>query len=258
MAEGGGPSPEDADSQDGIIPKKRSRCSDEHGLYVILEAHLDSPQVHYREQLEGTVDFAMLLKYKKLLLALRKGAAPSGAIVQSACANALKKLFDDRKGAWHLIGREAAQVATSTAKKLRAMSRDVQQSLLKAKAKGRYPAWLISVLQLPHDVIAEPDDQEHAPAQEQAPAAEHAPPGASSSCSGPAERVSSSQAPEGIYFSQKKRLAYKVLQDGKIIWAQSTGPPKDYSGDDPAVEQVAFFEDGTTWSVPGLLVAPTM
>ena len=255
MSEEVGPCPEDADSKDGIIPsKKRSRCSDEHGLHAILAAHLDSPQVQYREQIEGPVDFPMLLKYKEVLLALRKGAAPSGAIVQSACTNALRNLFDDRKADWHLIGREAAQVATSTAKKLRAMSRDVQQSLLKAKAKGKYPEWLISVLQLPHDVIAE-SAEEPVPAQLHAAAAEDAPPGASGSDSGPAPDVSRSLAPEGIYYSQKKGLAYKVLHDGKIMWAQSIGPPKDYSGDDPTVEKVAFFEDGTTWSVPGLLVA---
>ena len=80
------------------------------------------------------MDAAKLQQHKTLLVALRQGPSPSGSIVQKAANIALEKLFKERESEWHL-GKEIPRKAECIAKKIRAMSRDIQQSLLKAKQK---------------------------------------------------------------------------------------------------------------------------
>ena len=190
---------------------------------------------------KGPLDPPRLLQQKPLLVALRQGPAPSGAIVQKAAKTALVKLFKARESEWHL-GKEAASKAESVAKKIRAMSRDIQQNLLKAKAKSRYPDWLITVLDLPADSAREE--------QPSVGCGEHA----SDQASLDVESSQQRKHDEEFYFNQKSGRAYKVVR-GETIWCDTMGAPKHPTGD-PAEEQVATWADGSTWRVPGLLVCP--
>ena len=124
----------------GSAGQCRQRCQSSDGLFEVFARHIVAPDVlAYREELDGADRHTDNLKRnRQLIVDIRAGPAPNGSLVQKHTAAAVKRHFQDKEEEWHL-GAELDGRATSVAKKIRAMSRDVQQAWLKSMKKGSTP-----------------------------------------------------------------------------------------------------------------------
>ena len=121
-------------------PKKKSRMvteSAESAAVEIMKKELQTPVlISYRESLQGARNTEQLSKY--------------GSLIQSIPDVALKTLVEwlitvakDKEDQWHLAA-DVDSWALQTAKRLKAMKRDVAQAVVKAKERpGKCrPPWL--------------------------------------------------------------------------------------------------------------------
>ena len=122
--------------------KPRPRAMDVEPILAVLQRWVATPgQLRYRETVRGCLQPAILESHVGLITALRAGPCQQGALPQSAVEAAFQRLAASREGDWHL-GAQQAAYAKSAAAMVRAMLRDVGQSLGKAAARGTEPKWL--------------------------------------------------------------------------------------------------------------------
>ena len=109
-------------------------------ITAVLTEHV-SPLIAYTEDLDGESDPTQLVLWKDLLLAIRDQLSKNGSLTQKPLAEALKALASAKESEWHLAA-EAGPWSVRTAKMLRAMSRHLQQAILKALSTSTTPDWL--------------------------------------------------------------------------------------------------------------------
>jgi hypothetical protein len=119
----------------------RTRCKDDEALLAVLQQHIEKTStIIYRDRLNSSLDASKLLEHKAMLLALRAGPCPTGSVVQSVAEAAFMKLATEKEEEWHL-GAEKPSWVKKMALRLRAMLRDIQQGIYKAKGR-KHPKWL--------------------------------------------------------------------------------------------------------------------
>ena len=202
----------------------RQRCQSSDGLFEVFARHIVAPDVlAYREELDGPIDTDKLMRNRQLIVDIRAGPAANGSLVQKHTAAAVKRHFQDKEEEWHL-GAELDGRATSVAKKIRAMSRDVQQAWLKSMKKGSTPKWLAVVLDIPPGQATQASHQKEKGKEEE----------------------------PTFHFDRDQMLAYKMV-GSRRVWCRRVGPPTPSSGD-PNEEAMAYWDDGTQWSIPAMMV----
>ena len=124
--------------------RPRVRCKGGSTIAAVLQKQLESPDIDYRREFKGTLDQKGLVKYKLMIRALFSGPCPNGSIIPKVAESAARELCVLNEKKWHLAGSQEA-TAKKIGVQIRAMLRDVQQSVIKAKGRV-YPEWLQTVL----------------------------------------------------------------------------------------------------------------
>ena len=115
---------------------KRKRCRADGLVFDACRAHVLKPDsLKYRESLAGPCLPALLQENTAMLLAVR-AATGEVPLVQKTAQEGFMRLatVNEEMPYWHL-GAKAAKWSERSAKKLRAMLRDVSQSLHKEKSR---------------------------------------------------------------------------------------------------------------------------
>ena len=122
----------------------RKRCTDPDVVLEVLLKHVASPDAFkYRVDLDGPTDAKELSAHSALLLALR--SATKAPLTQTACESALSTVASKNESTWHL-GRSQHKWAAKASRRLRAMIRDIDQGLVKARTRTHHPEWLVPFL----------------------------------------------------------------------------------------------------------------
>ena len=187
----------------------------------IFKEYFSTPDdLDYREEYAGIMSIEKLKKHKELIKALRKGPCPNGSIVQKTATTAMIELCRSKEESWHLA-TELEIRAASLAKKVRAMMRDVQQAVVKARGKAA-PEWLQHLLDLEPTYI---DVTDSAPVTDK---------------------------PFTYAYHDQQELAWRLREGDDMRnrqWCRKIRRP-GAAGDGDEAE--AVWGDGETWKVPAL------
>ena len=192
-----------------------------------MSANLGSPgSISYRDEVEGKLNAKELKKHVTLLLGLRSlkthlNKVFLNGIIEEICA--------DKESEWHL-GPDAKKFSGECGTMIRAMMRDVSQGLAKLKGKKseKPPQWLLPFVEVSK---SEPPPEELNP---------------------------SNQVGHFFFrYDPLMKLAYRWQASDKAsardYCSRMVSP--DGKADENVKEVEAVWEDGVTWSVPGLTAA---
>ena len=133
----------------------------EAAILQVLREHVLVPgELLYRETMNGKVDVPKIDANRDFMISFRKHAPHMN---QLRLTSLLVTLASEREATWHL-SEEARGWAAATAKRIRAMLRDIAQNLLKY-VHTKPPSWLAP--------FAQEGDVYRKPAADATAAAEH-------------------------------------------------------------------------------------
>ena len=180
----------------------------------ILKRHLPLPfEIKYRTAMTGALDAAEISKNHTLLFEIRN---KKSWLVQSDLKTDLLKIATDNEEQWALAG-EKQKYAQDTAKQIRAMLRDISQSIFKRNAEGKkieeMPDWLKPFASQAETIIQVPP--------------------------------------------QDERYKYGWDAEGLVAWRCHGKKAPEYALEmlvtgNPDAEVVGVWADGTTWAVPAM------
>lgn len=116
-------------------------CSDADKIAELLAKHIHTAEaLVYRDEVsKGTAQPPLIHKHVSLLQDIRQTC---GSITKLAAEHAFRKRASDMEEEWHLAtGLDSWAIKRGAM--LRAMLRDINQNLLKAKSRRTMPAWLL-------------------------------------------------------------------------------------------------------------------
>ena len=123
----------------------RTRGKDEVGFRQAVDDHIkNSNRFHYRNTLEGALNVKQLQKSQDFIIAVRKKMKN---INQSTAEKVFKNKAKDEEDTWHLA-KETKEYAKEQALMTRAMLRDVEQNVAKARKQPnkKAPSWALPFL----------------------------------------------------------------------------------------------------------------
>ena len=120
----------------------RVRCKDSQAILNALEPHIKTPHCLglYTTKLDGSPNHELLGAWVDMLVSLRR-VATNGALLPDAVTKAMKQIADTNEDSWHLAN-EAPKWIEDNSNRIRAMSRHVQQGILKIPKGKPPPTWL--------------------------------------------------------------------------------------------------------------------
>ena len=119
-----------------MAPKRRQRCRDEEAVLEALIPFMLPDNLLYRETVSsGRLDATKISVHEKMLLKLRAGPCAEGNLNQKLAYNVMLRLVRLREPEWFLGAQEHESWARSRALRLRAMMRDVDQAVIKARSR---------------------------------------------------------------------------------------------------------------------------
>ena len=190
---------------------------DRASLVAVLSAQLGPTQISYRDALNGTMKSDDIKPHQTLLIALRGVAA---SFAQSTLELAIHEVAVSKAKDWNMQGADASQFACDTSRRLRAMLRDISQTLVKNQ---QVPDWA----------------QPYVASGDAAPAA--------SAAVAPA---AGSGAPAPRFEWDPVAVRATMLLAGQ---APKMAKPEAPQGADPDDECIAVFGEHT-WTIPGFTV----
>ena len=110
---------------------------DREKLLDVVARYLKPEQLPYRTSMGGKMQSSELVRHAAWLKDIR---ALSTFLNQSTLEPLIKSVCESKESTWHL-GNEIDTFSKETALSLRAMLRDVQQTLVKHKSDGKIPSW---------------------------------------------------------------------------------------------------------------------
>ena len=111
----------------------------------IFRAHVNPPeQMRYRTKLDGVCAPTVITNNQNLLLELLAGPCAEGNLAQTKTKECFMAVAADREEVWHLA-TETETWAENAAKMVRAMMRDIQQTIMKNSIRNM-PDWVTPFL----------------------------------------------------------------------------------------------------------------
>lgn len=225
---------------------KRVTCHDGQAVYEVIKHFISKPgDLFYRENVtEGPQDIAQIEKHQRMLLDLRAGPCPNGSLTKNAAEYAAKLLAGNNEDTWHL-GREQFEFIAKFGKRLRAIQRDVQQGVYKAKGRTAAP-WV-----LPFLPSAEAQEDKEEQGSEQLEQTDAMAPEAGETEQSAAASSNPKAGKQWCFgWDDEMEMAYRsTTPKGKREYCLKKVRP---IGASDSADAVAVWSDGCKWNIPTL------